>query len=47
VDEVFDHGVILIQRTVPVTPDDDPETLAAKVLKVEHKILPVAVSMFS
>jgi len=47
VDEIFDHGVILIQRTVPVLPDDDPESLAAKVLKVEHRILPAAVSMFS
>jgi len=47
VDEIFDHGVVLIQRTVPVLPDDDPETLAARVLKVEHKILPVAVSMFA
>jgi len=47
VDEIFDHGVILIQRTVPVSPGDDPESLAAKVLKVEHKILPAAVSMFS
>jgi phosphoribosylglycinamide formyltransferase-1 len=47
VDEIFDHGVILIQRTVPVLPDDDPESLAARVLKVEHKILPAAVSMFS
>jgi phosphoribosylglycinamide formyltransferase-1 len=47
VDEIFDHGVILIQRTVPVLPDDDPESLAAKVLKVEHKILPEAVSMFA
>jgi phosphoribosylglycinamide formyltransferase-1 len=47
VDEIFDHGVILIQRTVPIAPDDDPESLAAKVLKVEHKILPAAVSMFA
>ena len=46
VDEIFDHGVILIQRTVPVLPDDDPETLAARVLTIEHKILPEAVSMF-
>lgn len=46
VDEIFDHGVILIQRTVPVLPDDDPETLAARVLNAEHTILPQAVSMF-
>lgn len=47
VDEIFDHGVILIQRTVPVLTGDDPETLAGRVLKVEHKILPAAVSMFA
>lgn len=46
VDEIFDNGVILIQRAVPVLPDDDAETLAARVLKVEHAILPDAVRMF-
>ena len=46
VDEIFDHGTNLIQRTVPVFSDDNPETLAARVLEVEHKILPEAVSMF-
>ncbi len=47
VDEAYDSGPILIQRTVPVLPGDDPETLAARVLKVEHLILPQAVSMFA
>lgn len=46
VDEIYDHGAILIQRTVPVSPDDTPESLAARVLKVEHKILPEAAAMF-
>lgn len=46
VDEIYDHGAILIQRTVPVLPDDDPETLAARVLEVEHRILPAAAGMF-
>ena len=46
VDEIYDHGAILIQRTVPVLPDDTPESLAARVLKVEHKILPEAAAMF-
>jgi len=46
VDEVYDHGPILIQRTVPVMAGDTPETLAARVLDVEHRILPEAVSMF-
>ena len=46
VDEIYDHGAILIQRTVPVLPEDTPESLAARVLEVEHKILPEAAAMF-
>lgn len=46
VDEIYDHGAILIQRTVPVLPDDNAESLAARVLKVEHQILPQAAAMF-
>jgi phosphoribosylglycinamide formyltransferase 1 len=46
VDEEFDRGSILIQRTVQVIPNDTPESLAARVLEVEHKILPVAVGLF-
>jgi phosphoribosylglycinamide formyltransferase-1 len=46
VDEIYDHGAILIQRTVPVLPDDDPERLASRVLEVEHRILPAAAGMF-
>ncbi len=46
VDEIYDHGAILIQRTVPVLADDTPELLAARVLKVEHQILPQAAAMF-
>jgi len=46
VDEKYDHGPILIQRRVQVEPDDSPETLAARVLKIEHQILPRAVSLF-
>lgn len=46
VDEIYDHGAILIQRTVPVLPGDDAEKLAARVLEIEHIILPQAVRMF-
>jgi len=46
VNEIYDSGKILIQRTVPVAHDDTPESLAARVLKVEHMILPMAVGMF-
>ncbi|MGM0506938.1 MAG: phosphoribosylglycinamide formyltransferase [Bacteroidota bacterium] len=40
VTEEFDKGPILGQRRVPVQPDDTPETLAARVLKEEHQLLP-------
>ena len=46
VDEEYDRGPILIQRQIPVRPDDTPESLAARVLKIEHKILPMAVKLF-
>jgi len=42
VDEIYDHGKILIQEKVPVMPDDDADKLAARVLKIEHKIYPTA-----
>jgi len=38
VDGQYDHGPILAQRKVPVLPDDDPESLAARVLEQEHII---------
>ena len=46
VDDKYDQGPILIQRRVPVQNGDTPETLAARVLEVEHQILPQAVSLF-
>jgi phosphoribosylglycinamide formyltransferase-1 len=42
VDEEYDHGSIVLQRTVPVLPGDTPETLAARVLAVEHEMYPEA-----
>ena len=42
VDEIYDHGKILLQGKVPVKPDDTPDTLAARVLEVEHRIYPEA-----
>ncbi|HOX19690.1 MAG TPA: phosphoribosylglycinamide formyltransferase [Gemmatimonadales bacterium] len=43
VDEVYDRGAILAQRRVPVLPDDTPDRLAARVLAVEHALLPEVV----
>jgi phosphoribosylglycinamide formyltransferase-1 len=36
VDEEYDHGPIILQRTVEVLDIDDPHSLAERVLKVEH-----------
>ncbi len=44
VDEEYDRGPILAQWPVPVWPKDTPETLAARVLRVEHALLPAAVA---
>jgi phosphoribosylglycinamide formyltransferase-1 len=38
VDEYLDAGPIIIQAAVPVLDDDTPETLAARILKEEHRI---------
>ena len=37
-----DAGPIVMQESVPVYPDDTPDTLAARVLEVEHRIYPQA-----
>lgn len=47
VDEEYDHGPIVVQRTVPVEDDDTPESLAARVLTVEHEIYPRAIELFA
>ncbi len=47
VDEGVDTGPIIIQAVVPVLPDDTAETLAARILKEEHKIYPQAIRYFA
>jgi phosphoribosylglycinamide formyltransferase-1 len=47
VDEEYDHGPIVLQKTVQVEPDDTPETLATKVLQIEHDIYPEAIRLFA
>ena len=46
VDEQVDHGGVIMQKSVPVLEGDTPETLAARVLAVEHEILPESVRLF-
>ncbi len=43
VDAEYDRGAILGQGRVAVAPDDTAATLAARVLEVEHRLLPAAV----
>lgn len=42
VDEEYDRGTIVAQWPVPVLPGDEPEDVAARVLKVEHRLYPLA-----
>jgi phosphoribosylglycinamide formyltransferase-1 len=42
----LDHGPIIIQAAVPVLACDTQETLAARVLREEHRIYPQAVKWF-
>ena len=46
VTEKLDGGPIVAQGAVPVMPGDTEETLAARVLKVEHRIYPQVVRWF-
>jgi phosphoribosylglycinamide formyltransferase-1 len=42
VDEGLDSGPILLQEAVPVREDDTEDTLAARILEVEHRLYPRA-----
>ncbi|MDD4088106.1 MAG: phosphoribosylglycinamide formyltransferase [Tissierellia bacterium] len=46
VDEKADTGPIIIQEAVEVSYEDTAEALQQKVLKIEHKILPLAVKYY-
>lgn len=42
----LDDGPILAQGAIPVLPGDTAETLAARVLRVEHRLYPAALARF-
>ncbi|WP_263366612.1 phosphoribosylglycinamide formyltransferase [Edaphobacter bradus] len=44
VDEAVDHGVIILQRAVPVHDEDTAEALAARILEQEHIVYPEAIA---
>ena len=47
VDEGVDTGPIIIQSAVQVFDDDTEETLAARILKEEHRIYPQAIQFYT
>lgn len=47
VNEELDGGPRIIRGRVPVLADDDPDSLAARVLAVEHRIYPEAAGLFA
>lgn len=47
VTEDLDAGPVIIQARVPVLPDDNEDTLAARVLQQEHRIYPQAIHWFA
>jgi len=47
VDEGMDTGPIIIQAAVPVNDDDTEEKVSERILRLEHKIFPEAIKIFS
>jgi phosphoribosylglycinamide formyltransferase-1 len=47
VDERYDNGPIILQRTVPVLDDDSPTTLASRVQAAERLALPEAIALYA
>jgi phosphoribosylglycinamide formyltransferase-1 len=47
VNEECDEGPIIIQAVVPVFVDDTEETLAARILKEEHRVYPRAIQLYA
>jgi phosphoribosylglycinamide formyltransferase-1 len=47
VDESVDGGKIIMQARVPILPGDDEEKLAARVLEIEHLVLPETIKLLA
>jgi phosphoribosylglycinamide formyltransferase-1 len=46
-DEEYDHGPIILQDSVPVLDDDTQDSLAERVLALEHELYPRAIQLFA
>ncbi len=47
VDNVYDHGPVILQRSVPIMPSDTPATLAARIFEAECEVLPEALNLIA
>jgi phosphoribosylglycinamide formyltransferase 1 len=46
-DNLYDHGPIIVQKSVPVLETDTPQTLAARVFQAECQAYPEAIRLFA
>jgi phosphoribosylglycinamide formyltransferase-1 len=46
-DDQYDHGQIILQEAVPVLEDDTIETLSARVMACERRLVPRAIQLFA
>jgi phosphoribosylglycinamide formyltransferase 1 len=47
VDNIYDHGPVILQRSVAVKAGDTPETLAARIFEAECEALPEALNLIA
>lgn len=47
VDNQYDHGPIILQRSVPVQPNDTADALASRVFEAELEALPAAIQLIA
>ncbi len=46
VDEELDHGAIILQGALKIEEDESPQSVEAKIHKLEHKLYPQAISLY-
>lgn len=47
VDEEYDRGRIILQRSISLDPGETPDTLAAKISSIEHELYPEAIRLIA
>jgi phosphoribosylglycinamide formyltransferase-1 len=47
VDEETDHGPIILQGAVAISPEDDEEAVRSRILAVEHELYPTAIQLYA